>query len=127
VFEVPAGHRGLVEPVPLKAMGRFNHKATAVDPATGIADEIELGGASVTNGDGLLREGNTLYVVRNQRNEIAAFKLAKDLGSAELVQTITSPDFAVPTTVASFGKALYAVNARFGLPPGPFTIVRVEP
>ncbi len=102
-------------------------KLYAVDPATGIADEIELGGASVTSGDGLLREGNTLYVVRNQLNEIAAFKLAKDLGSAELVQTITSPNFAVPTTVASFGKALYAVNARFGLPPGPFTIVRVEP
>ena len=36
VFEVPAARRGLVEPVPLKAMGRFNHEATAVDPATGI-------------------------------------------------------------------------------------------
>ena len=36
VFEVPAAHSGLVDPVPLKAMGRFNHEATAVDPATGI-------------------------------------------------------------------------------------------
>jgi secreted PhoX family phosphatase len=36
VFEVPADAGGLVDPVPLKAMGRFNHEAAAVDPATGI-------------------------------------------------------------------------------------------
>lgn len=36
VFEVPARARGTVEPLPLKAMGRFNHEATAVDPRTGI-------------------------------------------------------------------------------------------
>jgi len=36
VFEVPAAAEGLVDPVPLKAMGRFNHEAAAVDPATGI-------------------------------------------------------------------------------------------
>lgn len=37
VFEVPATARGLVDPVPLKAMGRFRHEAVAIDPATGIA------------------------------------------------------------------------------------------
>ena len=36
VFEVPARARGLVEPVPLRALGRFNHEAAAVDPRTGI-------------------------------------------------------------------------------------------
>jgi len=36
-FEVPADATGLVDPVPLKAMGRFNHEAVAVDPATGYA------------------------------------------------------------------------------------------
>ncbi|WP_138509721.1 alkaline phosphatase PhoX [Maricaulis alexandrii] len=41
VFEVPAEARGLVEPVPLKAMGRFRHEAVAVDPATSIAYETE--------------------------------------------------------------------------------------
>ncbi|MEZ5966333.1 MAG: DUF839 domain-containing protein [Planctomycetota bacterium] len=34
-FEVPANATGLVEPVPLVAMGRFYHEAAAVDPATG--------------------------------------------------------------------------------------------
>jgi len=37
VFEVPASQRGLVQPVPLRGLGRFRHEAVAVDPATGIA------------------------------------------------------------------------------------------
>ena len=41
-FEVPARRRpGLVEPLPLKAMGRFNHEAIVVDPNTGIIYESE--------------------------------------------------------------------------------------
>ncbi|MBU2209928.1 MAG: DUF839 domain-containing protein [Alphaproteobacteria bacterium] len=36
VFEVPATAEGLVEPVPLKAMGRFDHEAVCIDPRTGI-------------------------------------------------------------------------------------------
>jgi secreted PhoX family phosphatase len=37
VFEVPAAAKpGLVTPLPLKAMGRFNHEAVCVDPKTGI-------------------------------------------------------------------------------------------
>ncbi len=37
IFEVDSRSEGLVDPVPLKAMGRFRHEAVAVDPATGIA------------------------------------------------------------------------------------------
>jgi len=36
VFEVPSAAAGLVDPVPLTAMGRFVHEAAAVDPRTGI-------------------------------------------------------------------------------------------
>jgi secreted PhoX family phosphatase len=36
VFEVPSRARGLVDPVPLAAMGRFVHEAAVVDPRTGI-------------------------------------------------------------------------------------------
>lgn len=35
-FEVPASAKGLVDPVPLKAMGRFKREAACVDPRTGI-------------------------------------------------------------------------------------------
>lgn len=41
VFEVPASAPGLVDAVPLTAMGRFNHEAAAVDPATGIVYQTE--------------------------------------------------------------------------------------
>ena len=40
-FEVPAAADGPVNPVALKAMGRFVHEAIAVDPATGIVYETE--------------------------------------------------------------------------------------
>jgi len=41
-FEVPASiDSGLVNPVPLKAMGRFRHEAIAVDPRTGIVYQTE--------------------------------------------------------------------------------------
>jgi len=36
VFEVPANATGLVEPQPIKAMGRFEHEACAVHEPTGI-------------------------------------------------------------------------------------------
>ena len=35
VFEVPASATGLVDPVPLKAMGRFDHEAICIDPRSG--------------------------------------------------------------------------------------------
>ena len=41
-FEVPARLTELpVRPVPLEAMGRFNHEAVAVDPASGVVYETE--------------------------------------------------------------------------------------
>ena len=68
-----------------------------------------------------------LSVVRNRLNQIAVLRLSPDLGSATLVDTLTDPDFAVPTTVASFGGTLYAVNARFGeTDPQSFEIVKVD-
>ncbi|MDG2527961.1 alkaline phosphatase PhoX [Caulobacter endophyticus] len=36
VFEVPHAHKGLVQPVPLTAMGRFKHEAACIDPRTGV-------------------------------------------------------------------------------------------
>jgi hypothetical protein len=100
-----------------------------VDPATGVATEIDLGGATVTAGDGLLLQGKTLYVVLNRFNQIAVVRLDNDLTAGEVTGTITDPDFDVPTTVARFGSSLYAVNGRFTTPPTPQTeyqIVRVS-
>jgi sugar lactone lactonase YvrE len=99
-----------------------------VDPTTGVATRIDLGTGAVPNGDGILLQGRILYVVQNQLNQIAVVKLNHDLTSGTIVDTITSPLFRVPTTIARFGNSLYAVNARFGTPPTPDTeyeVVRV--
>ena len=92
-----------------------------VDPETGVATEIDLGGDAVPFGDGILLDGKTLYVVQNQLNQIAVIELSPDLTSGEVVDTITHDDFDVPTTVAEFGSNLYVVNARFGTPVTPDT------
>ncbi len=99
-----------------------------VDPTSGDATQIDLGAASqLTAGDGLLLHGKTLYVVRNQLNQIAVVDLAADLLSGTMSGTITSASFVVPTTVASFGNSLYAVNAKFGQPnpTNEFEVVKV--
>jgi hypothetical protein len=99
----------------------------SVSPATGAATTIGLGGASLVNGDGLLRRGRTLYAVQNQLNQIAVIRLNRGFSAGTVVDTISDPAFDVPTTVAGFGPFLYAVNARFNTPPEPtttYTVVR---
>lgn len=99
-----------------------------VDPVSGDASEIDLGGETLVNGDGILLDGKTLYVVRNRNNVIAVVRLSPGASAGEVVREITDPGFAVPTTIAEFGSALYAVNARLGVAEpedAEYTVVRV--
>ena len=96
-----------------------------VDGQTGIAKLVDLGGASLSNGDGLRLAGEMLYAVRNRLNQIEEIRLAPDLLSGQVIQSLTHPDFDVPTTLAAFGSSLYAVNARFTTPPTPDTTYSV--
>lgn len=68
VFEVPASASGLVDPVPLKAMGRFDHEAVCVDPGTGIVylteDKVDgLFYRFIPNTPGKLAEGGRLQAL----------------------------------------------------------------
>jgi sugar lactone lactonase YvrE len=94
-------------------------KLFRIDPATGVTKAVDLGGQVLTNGDGLLRLGHSLYVVQNRLNQVAKYRLTSSGGT--LVSTTTDPRFDVPTTVAAFGKRLYLPNARFSTPPTPTT------
>ena len=85
-----------------------------INPRTGVTRQVDLGGASLTNGDGLLLPGRVLFVVRNQLNKIAVVKLNRSLDRGRVVATLTDQDFDVPTTIAFQAGRLYAVNARFG-------------
>jgi sugar lactone lactonase YvrE len=104
-------------------------KLFRIDRQTGVTTEINLGGLALTNGDGLLLKGRTLYVVRNQDNQIAVLRVSADLDSGRLIRTITDAAFDFPTTADRFGKSLYVVNARFGTTPTPdteYNVVRVR-
>lgn len=100
-----------------------------IDPRTGVARTVDLGGYQLTNGDGLLVIGKKLYVVQNQLNKVAVFKLSRSGARGTLVRTLTNPNFDVPTTVAAKGRWLYLPNARFSTTPTPdttYTVVRVK-
>lgn len=102
-------------------------KLFTVDAATGDSREIELD-SPVTNGDGILLRGRTLYVVRNQNNLVAVVDLAGRLRSGEVEDELTDPNLDVPTTIAPFNQFIYAVNARFGRPDdSDADIVRLRP
>lgn len=102
-------------------------KLFTLDPQTGVSDEIDLGGAALPNGDGLLLEGRTLRVVQNRLDKVAVVRLSEDLSSGRVVKEITNPAFDVPTTIARIHRSIYAVNAKFGTPPEgtPYEVVRV--
>ncbi|UTP37813.1 PhoX family protein [Phenylobacterium sp. LH3H17] len=67
VFEVPSRLRGLADPVPIKAMGRFKHEACAVDPRTGVIYMTE----DETDGQGLFYR----YLPKDSRNPHEGGKL----------------------------------------------------
>jgi sugar lactone lactonase YvrE len=107
------------------ALGRLY----AIDPGSGDTELIELEGGDVANGDGLLLDGRTLYVVQNRLNRIAVVRLDRDLDEGEIVAHLFDSDFDVPTTIAEKGGFLWAVNARFTTTPTPDTeydVVRVR-
>ena len=104
-------------------------KLYKVDPRSGAASEIDLGGESVSAGDGLRFRDELLYVVRNRLNEIVVIDLNKDLTKGKVEDRLTNPNFNVPTTLAAFGDNLYAVNAKFGAATPdaiPYEVVKVQ-
>jgi sugar lactone lactonase YvrE len=97
-----------------------------VDPDSGRATLIDLGGASVANGDGLMLRGDSLFVVQNRLNQIAVIDLDHRFERGRVTQLITDPRFDVPTTIDTFAGGLYVVNARFNTPPTADTTYTIE-
>jgi sugar lactone lactonase YvrE len=92
-----------------------------VNPRTGRTKRVDLGSTLLTNGDGLLVKGRTLYAVQNRLNKVAVVKLNRAGTAGRLMDELTSPDFDVPTTVAAYRGSLFLPNARFSTPPTPTT------
>ena len=104
-------------------------KLFTVNPATGVTREILLGAENVLNGDGILLQGRTLYVVQNRLNQVAVVALSGDLASGTVTGRATSPALDVPTTVAASDGSLYLPNARFGIADpdlAAYSVVRID-
>jgi sugar lactone lactonase YvrE len=94
-------------------------KLYRIDTQTEQVTPVDLEGAKLTNGDGLVLTGNTLYVIRNQ-GFITKISLDKNFKSGEVVEdniTVPSPanevDGDFPTTGALVGGLLLVVNSQF--------------
>ncbi|MEU6929929.1 superoxide dismutase [Streptomyces sp. NPDC046374] len=92
-----------------------------VEPATGRASAVDLGGLRIPNGDGLLLVGRNLYVVQQATNEVNVVRLNAGGTRGTPVARITDPRFRIPTTAAAWGDRIYLPNARFDVDPTPTT------
>jgi hypothetical protein len=95
-------------------------KLFRVDPATGAAEEVDLGVVALSGVDGLELQGRTLYAVRNT-NLVTVVRLGSQLATGAVLGDITDPGLDVPTTATVAAGRLWAVNARFGTGPTPDT------
>lgn len=121
VFEVPANAGKLVNPPPLKAMGRFNHEAAAVNPQTGYVYMTEDRDDSllyrfIPSVPGKLAEGGQLQALVmadgtvDSRNWATA---AVEVGAMKAVRWIDLDDVEAPKDDlrkrgAAAGAALFA-------------------
>ena len=120
---VPVGKRYLL------VVGTVSGALVRVDLKTKAVRQVNLHGESLPVGDGLARDGRTLYAV-NSTNRVTQLKLSKNWLSATVQRQITSPRFKFPTTVAIAGKRLLVVNGQLSQrgrnPSLPFTVSAVK-
>jgi sugar lactone lactonase YvrE len=104
-----------------------------LDLHTRIVSEVETGGPPLTNGDGLLLEGDTLYVSRYLEELIHAVALSPDGRKGRVGEPVTGPQLRTPTTIMLDGDRLLAVNSQFDKraakqpPELPFDIAVIAP
>ena len=96
-------------------------KLFRVDPATGVADKLDLGGADLGYPDGLELLGHKLYVVRPFDNRVTVISLGAPLTSGVVLGDLTDPSLDIPSTATVAAGRLWAVNLRFTTPPTPTT------
>ena len=110
--------------------GQLFRISTGDDPEV---EAIDVGGATFPNGDGLLLDGRTLYVVQNQQELIVPVTLSSDFLTGDVGTAISSDALMYPTTIAQISpRSLLVVNAQFdeqgpdGSPSLPFSVVRLR-
>ena len=95
------------------------------DLHTAVATRVDTGDATLTDADGLVRQGSRLTVVRNFARALATLELAADGRAAALVsQQATDPTRVLTTAKVLRGRILF-VDSKFDEPvaTGPYEVV----
>ncbi|MDB5453793.1 MAG: superoxide dismutase copper/zinc binding protein [Caulobacteraceae bacterium] len=101
-----------------------------IDIATRQVTPIDLKGETAPGADGLVLQGDTLYVIVQPQAEILTVKLAPDLAAGVVVARNKSAGLLWPANGAVVGEELLVVNTQFnkraaGDPETPFTVQRI--
>lgn len=106
--------------------GRLFH----IDTVSRDLVEIDKGGANLSTGDGLVLDGQRLFVVRQSAAEIVALRLSSDLLTAREIKRIKVEELQWPATAAISGSRLIVANSQLnrrssGDPVLPFSLVSI--
>ncbi len=106
--------------------GRLFH----IDTASRDVVEIDKGGANLSSGDGLVFEGQRLFVVRQSAAEIVALRLSSDLLTAREIKRVKVEELQWPATAAISGDRPIVANSQLnrrasGDPVLPFSLVSI--
>ena len=99
-----------------------------IEIATKEIVPIDLGGATVPAGDGILLQGSTLWVLQNNVALLTEIRLNVERATGQVIARTTDPSFAFPTTLTDARGRLLVVNSQFNRrgpvlsPTLPFTV-----
>ncbi len=103
-----------------------------IEVASKEVSEVDLGDETLANGDGLVLDGQTLYVVLQQPdNEIVVVEMAEDFASGTVTSRIQDQSLAAPATAIKVDNRLLVVNTQFDAmqsdegPSLPFTVTSI--
>ena len=88
-----------------------------IDLYSGRIAEVDLGGVRLTNADGIVLRGHTLWVVQNFTRQISKLRLGHRYASASVEQVLPTPADRTFTTAKRVGGHLLLVDSKFGFPP----------
>jgi len=88
-----------------------------IDLRTRAIAEVDLGGVRLTNADGIVLRGRTLWVVQNFTRQISKLKLRHKFKTATLDEVLPTPADRTFTTAKRVGGRLLVVDSKFGFPP----------
>lgn len=100
-----------------------------IDTRTRAVTKVDLGGATIKTSDGLLLDGRSLLVVREEPGEVVPVKLSADGSSGKVGRAFGRSALRFPTTLAERDGRVLVVNSQFDradAPELPFTVAGLD-